>query len=142
MSSARGRTSEEASAACHQDGDSPTSHVAPRSEGLSVRTSSCPHRELSTKPREKGDWASSALGVDKFHKSGAHKPARWGGENASSQETGVTVAEASIGAGKEFPEGKPYRVDKGLNAARKRARDTMALLNNKTQKSTYPVGIP
>ena len=100
----------------------------------------CPHRE-STKPSEKGDWASSALGVDKFHKSGAHKPARWGGENASSQETGVTVAEASIGAGKEFPEGKPYRVDKGLNAARKRARDTMAPLNNRTQLSTYPVGI-
>ena len=65
-----------------------------------------------------------------------------GGENASSQETGVTVAEASIGAVKEFPEGKPYRVDEGPNAARKRARDTMALLNNKTQKSTYPVGIP
>ena len=60
---------------------------------------------------------------------------------ASSQETGVTVAEASIGAVKEFPEGKPYRVDEGPNAARKRARDTMALLNNKTQKSTYPVGI-
>ena len=105
-----------------------------------VRTSSCPHRE-GTKPSEKGDWASSALGVDKFHKSGAHKPARWGGENASSQETGVTVAEASIGAVKEFPEGKPYRVDEGPNAARKRARDTMALLNNKTQLSTYPVGI-
>ena len=64
-----------------------------------------------------------------------------GGGNASSQETGVTVAEASIGAVKEFPEGKPYRVDKGLNAARKRARDPMAPLNNKTQQSTYPCGI-
>ena len=96
----------------------------------------CPHRE-STKPSEKGDRVPSAFGVDKFHKSGAHKPARWGGENASSQETGVTVAEASIGAVKEFPEGKPYRVDKGLNAARKRARDTMAPLNNRTQLSTY-----
>ena len=31
-----------------------------------------------------------------------------------------------------------YRVDKGLNAARKRARDTMAPLNNKTKLSTYP----
>ena len=38
--------------------------------------------------------------------------------------------------------GGSYRVDEGPNAARKRARDTMALLNNKTQKSTYPVGIP
>ena len=37
--------------------------------------------------------------------------------------------------------GGHYRVDKGLNAARKRARDTMAPLNNKTQLSTYPVGI-
>ena len=82
----------------------------------------CPHRE-STKPSEKGEWASSALGVDKFHKSGAHKPARWGGENASSQETGVTVAEASIGAVKEFPEGKPYRVGKVPNAAKNRRRE-------------------
>ena len=49
--------------------------------------------------------------------------------NNTSQETGVTVAEASIGAVEEFPEGKPYRVDKGPNAARKRARDTMAPLN-------------
>ena len=32
-----------------------------------------------------------------------------------------------------------YRVDEGPNAARKRARDTMALLNNKTLLST---GIP
>ena len=88
----------------------------------------------STKPSEKGDWASSALGVDKFHKSGAHKPARWGGENASSQETGVTVAEASIGAGKEFPEGKPYRVDKGLNAARKRASGTTWLHGSTNDK--------
>ena len=30
------------------------------------------------------------------------------------------MAEASIGAVKEFPEGKPYRVDKGPNAARVR----------------------
>ena len=37
--------------------------------------------------------------------------------------------------------GGHYRVDKGLNAARKRARDTMAPLNNRTQLSTYPVGI-
>ena len=37
---------------------------------------------------------------------------------------------------------KLISVDEGPNAARKRARDTMALLNNKTQKSTYPVGIP
>ena len=34
-----------------------------------------------------------------------------------------------------------YRVDEGLNAARKRASDTMAPLNNRTQLSTYPVGI-
>jgi len=32
-----------------------------------------------------------------------------------------------------------YRVDEGPNAARKRARDTMAPLNNKTQTSTYPL---
>ena len=36
---------------------------------------------------------------------------------------------------------RAYRVDKGLDAARKRARDTMAPLNNRTQLSTYPVGI-
>ena len=108
--------------------------------GEPTKEETCPHRELSKK-QESRDRTSSALGVDKFRKPGAHKPARWGGENASSQETGVTVAEASIGAGKEFPEGKPYRVDKGLNAARKRARDTMAPLNNRTQLSTYPVGI-
>ena len=88
-----------------------------------VRTSSCPDRE-STKPSEKEDWAFSALGVDKIHKSEVHKPARWGGGgNASSQETGVTVAEASIGAVKEFPEGKPYRVGKVPNAAKNRRRE-------------------
>jgi hypothetical protein len=32
-----------------------------------------------------------------------------------------------------------YRVDEGPNAARKRARGTMAPLNNKTQTSTYPL---
>jgi hypothetical protein len=32
-----------------------------------------------------------------------------------------------------------YRVDAGPNTARKRARDTMAPLNNKTQASTYPL---
>ena len=32
-----------------------------------------------------------------------------------------------------------YRVDAGPNAARKRARDIMAPLNNKTQTSTYPL---
>ena len=89
----------------------------------------------STKPSEKGDWVSSALGVDKFHKSAR----RGGGKTTSSQETGVTVAKASIGAAEEFPEGKPYRVDAGPNTARKRARDTMAPLNNKTQTSTYPL---
>ena len=55
------------------------------------------------------------------------------------------MAEASIGAVKEFPEGKPYRVDKGPNAAGESKRATeqetpcMAPLNNnKTQHlSTY-----
>jgi hypothetical protein len=48
------------------------------------------------------------------------------------------VAKASIGAAEEFPEGKPYRVDAGPNTARKRARDTMAPLNNKnTQPRTH-----
>ena len=62
----------------------------------------------STKPSEKEDWVSSALGVDKFHRS-----AQWGGgkltenQTTSSLETGVTVAKASIGAAEEFPEGKP-----------------------------------
>jgi hypothetical protein len=32
-----------------------------------------------------------------------------------------------------------YRVDAGPNAARNRARDTMAPLNNRTQTSTYPL---
>ena len=89
--------------------------------GKPTKEETCPHRE-STKPSEKGDWVSSALGVDRIHKPKVHKPARWGGgKSASSQETGVTVAGASIGAVEEFPEGKPYRVDKGPNAARKRA---------------------
>jgi hypothetical protein len=35
--------------------------------------------------------------------------------------------------------GDHYRVDAGPNTARKRARDTMAPLNNKTQASTYPL---
>jgi hypothetical protein len=35
--------------------------------------------------------------------------------------------------------GHGYRVDAGPNAARKRARDTMAPLNNQTQTSTYPL---
>jgi len=39
----------------------------------------------------------------------------------------------SIGATKE-PEEKPYRVDAGPNAARKRARGTMAQLYNQTQR--------
>jgi hypothetical protein len=81
------------------------------------------------KAKRKGRLGLLRIRVDKFHKS-----ARWGGgETTSSQETGVTVAKASIGAAEEFPEGKPYRVDAGPNAARKRARDTMAPLNNKTQ---------
>jgi hypothetical protein len=42
----------------------------------------------------------------------------------------ITVAGASIGAVEEFPEGKPYRVDKGPNAARKRARDTITQSTN------------
>ena len=33
-----------------------------------------------------------------------------------------------------------YRVDEGPNAVRKRARVTMAPLNNRTIQSTYPVG--
>ena len=44
-----------------------------------------------------------------------------GGETVA--ETGVTVAEASIGAVKEFPEGKPYRVGKVPNAAKNRRRE-------------------
>ena len=55
-----------------------------------------------------------------------------GEKRAFSQGTGVTVAVASIGAVEEFPEGKPYRVDEGPNAARKRVRDTIAPLNKPT----------
>jgi hypothetical protein len=45
--------------------------------------------------------------------------------------TEETVAEASIGAAKEFefPEGKPYRVDTGPNAAKERVRENMAPRN-------------
>jgi hypothetical protein len=89
----------------------------------------------STKPSEKEDWVSSALGVDKFHRSAQ----RGGGKTTSSLETGVIVAKTSTGAAEEFPEGKPYRVDAGPNAARKRAIDTMAPLNNQKQTSTYPL---
>jgi hypothetical protein len=89
----------------------------------------------STKPSEKEDWVSSALGVDKFHRS-----AQWGGgKTTSSLETGVIVAKTSTGAAEEFPEGKPYLVDAGPNEARKRMRDTMAPPNHKTQVSTYPL---
>jgi len=89
----------------------------------------------STKPSEKEDWVSSALGVDKFHRSAQ----RGGGKTTSSLETGVIVAKTSTGAAEEFPEGKPYLVNAGSNEARKRMRDTMAPLNNKTQASTYPL---
>jgi hypothetical protein len=41
----------------------------------------CPHW-ASTKPSEKEDWVSSALGVDRIHKPEVHKPARWGGGKA------------------------------------------------------------
>ena len=46
--------------------------------GEPTKEETCPHRELSKK-QESRDRTSSALGVDKFRKSGAHKPARWGG---------------------------------------------------------------
>ena len=54
------------------------------------------------------------------------------------------MAEASIGAAKEFefPEGKPYRVDTGPNAAKERVRENMAPLNHETQTPTSPQGIP
>jgi len=52
------------------------------------------------------------------------------------------VAKASIGAAEEFPEGKPYRVDAGPNTARKRARDTMAPLNNKNTNIHVPTNSP
>jgi hypothetical protein len=45
--------------------------------------------------------------------------------------TEETVAEASIGAAKEFEgiPGKPYRVDTGPNAAKERVRENMAPLS-------------
>ena len=49
--------------------------------------------------------------------------------SGKTQETEETRVVVSIGATKE-PEGKPYRVDAGPNAARKRARGTMAQLHN------------
>jgi hypothetical protein len=107
----------------------------------SFKGETCPHRE-STKSSENkrtGPPPHTALGVDKIHKPEVHKPARWGGGgNASSQETGVTVAEASIGAVKEFPEGKPYRVGKVPNAAKNRRREQETPWLHKTQLSTYP----
>jgi hypothetical protein len=39
----------------------------------------------------------------------------------------------------EHNEDAEYRVDEGPNAARKRARDTMAPLNNKNNTPTYPL---
>ena len=109
-----------------------------------------PHWE-STKPSEKEDWVSSALGVDRIHKPKVHKPARWGGgKSASSQETGVTVAGASIGAVEEFPEGKPYRVGKVPNAAKNRRREqetpshhgSTEQQNTTVHVPTNPTGIP
>ena len=56
--------------------------------------------------------------------------------------TEETVAEASIGAAKEFefPEGKPYRVDTGPNAAKERVRENMAPLNHENTNTYVPTG--
>ena len=55
--------------------------------------------------------------------------------------TEETVAEASIGAAKEFEsQGKPYRVDTGPNAAKARVRDTMAPLNHENTNNHVPTG--
>jgi hypothetical protein len=58
----------------------------------------------------------------------------FGGEPLDSQPDSWLVDAAALAA-----TAKPYRVDAGPNAARKRARDTMAPLNHKTQMSTYPL---
>ena len=55
------------------------------------------------------------------------------------------MAEASIGAVKEFPEGKPYRVDKGPITRRERERET-PWLHSTTEHTvhvpTNSTGIP
>ena len=96
------------------------------------RKGNMPHW-ASTKPSEKGDRSPVALGVDKVHKSAQRGGGKTQRGSTSAQETGETRVAVSIGATKE-PEEKPYRVDAGPNAARKRARGTMAQLHNKTQR--------
>ena len=56
--------------------------------------------------------------------------------------TEETVAEASIGAAKEFEgiPGKPYRVDTGPNAAKANVRGTMAPLNHEITNTHIPTG--
>ena len=68
---------------------------------------------------------------------------RTGGEGGDKGGLGDGSAPpAVVGGGVVFfPDTRGRLGGVGLDAARKRARDTMAPLNNRTQLSTYPVGI-